>query len=277
MDERSSNARAVGFETALARLPQPPKARWLRRLRWRPVSKTTVDPARSVAPTAPAVRRAARRARRTRCRTSRDHGDAVGADLEDARGRCRPGSTQRDAGQRVGALGHQLGASRPWRTASSSRDVLGADGEVHRPAHGGDRVRRAGVPVGEVAARRRPGRRRARRRRGGRRASSRTSRRGGSTTPRAVSTTGTLPALIRSGSISSPTAARPMPSMPFSVCSTTPRSRSRWSATSVGWPMPRLTNDAGRDVVGDQLRDLVLRQRSSLMRSAPPGRRRCSA
>ena len=37
------------------------------------------------------------------------------------------------------------------------------------------------------------------------------------------SVTGILPALVRSGSISSPTAARPMPSMPFSVCRTTPR------------------------------------------------------
>ena len=36
------------------------------------------------------------------------------------------------------------------------------------------------------------------------------------------SVTGTLPALVRSGSISSPCAAGPMPSMPFSVCSTTP-------------------------------------------------------
>ena len=32
-----------------------------------------------------------------------------------------------------------------------------------------------------------------------------------------------------------------MPSMPFSVCSTTPAAGSRCSATVVGWPMPRLT------------------------------------
>jgi hypothetical protein len=41
------------------------------------------------------------------------------------------------------------------------------------------------------------------------------------------SVTGILPALIRSGSISSPFAAGPMLSMPFSVCSTTPEFSTR--------------------------------------------------
>ena len=77
------------------------------------------------------------------------------------------------------------------------------------------------------------------------------------------SVTGILPALVRSGSISSPMAAGPMLSMPFSVCSTTPESGSRWSATSVGWPMPRLTYDAARDVLGDQGGDLVLAEHGS--------------
>ena len=35
--------------------------------------------------------------------------------------------------------------------------------------------------------------------------------------------------------------AAPMPRMPFSLCSTTSRPAGRWLATTVGWPMPRLT------------------------------------
>ena len=78
------------------------------------------------------------------------------------------------------------------------------------------------------------------------------------------SVTGILPALIRSGSISSPAAAGPMPSMPFSVCRTTPASGGRWSATRVGWPMPRLTYDAVGDVAGDHAGDLVPAERSAV-------------
>lgn len=48
------------------------------------------------------------------------------------------------------------------------------------------------------------------------------------------SVTGNLPALIRSGSIASPVAAGPMPSMPFSVWKMTPDSGGRWSPTVVG-------------------------------------------
>ena len=55
------------------------------------------------------------------------------------------------------------------------------------------------------------------------------------------SVTGSFPALVRSGSSSPDFAAGPMLSMPFSVCSTTPEPGWRWSATIVGWPMPRFT------------------------------------
>ena len=59
------------------------------------------------------------------------------------------------------------------------------------------------------------------------------------------SVTGSLPALTRSGSIASPCASGPMPSMPFSVCSMTPLSGARWLEILVGRPMPRLTNEPG--------------------------------
>ena len=45
-----------------------------------------------------------------------------------------------------------------------------------------------------------------------------------------------------------------MPSMPFSVCSTTPDSGVRWSATVVGWPMPRLTYEPAGMSRGDRPR-----------------------
>ena len=50
---------------------------------------------------------------------------------------------------------------------------------------------------------------------------------------------GVFPALIKSGSMSSPYACGPTPSIPFSVCKITPLPGSRKSATRVGWPMPR--------------------------------------
>ena len=113
------------------------------------------------------------------------HGDAVGADPEDREVGVDPVDAAHP-GQRVGARGHQLGRAVLGEQRHHHEHLLGADGEVHRAADGRDRVRGAGVPVGQVAAPPRPGTRRARRRRGGRRASSRTSRRGGSTTPRAA-------------------------------------------------------------------------------------------
>ena len=60
----------------------------------------------------------------------------------------------------------------------------------------------------------------------------------------------------------------------------TPESGSRWSATWVGWPMPRLTNDpagmsrATRAAISS--RESGPRSRCSIMRP-PPGRRRCRA
>ena len=98
----------------------------------------------------------------------------------DARpGRCRSGSTQRDAGQRIRALGDDLALAVLGPVFHHHEDVLGADGQVHGAAHGRNRIRRAGVPVGEVAAASRPGTRPARRCRDARRASSQTNRRDG--------------------------------------------------------------------------------------------------
>ena len=57
------------------------------------------------------------------------------------------------AGQRVGALAHDLGAAVSREEAHHHEGLLGAEGEVHRAAHSGDVTRAAGVPVGEVAAR----------------------------------------------------------------------------------------------------------------------------
>ena len=48
--------------------------------------------------------------------------------------------------------GHELRRAVLGEQRHHHEDLLGADGEVHRPADGGDRVRRAGVPVGQVAA-----------------------------------------------------------------------------------------------------------------------------
>ncbi len=53
------------------------------------------------------------------------------------------------------------------------------------------------------------------------------------------SVTACLPALMRSQSSRPAAATGPIPSMPFSVCRTTPDSALRCSATLVGWPMPR--------------------------------------
>ena len=50
-----------------------------------------------------------------------------------------------------------------------------------------------------------------------------------------------LPALMRSGSISSAKGKGPMPSMPFSLCSVTFMPAGTWFATKVGMPMPRFT------------------------------------
>ena len=50
-----------------------------------------------------------------------------------------------------------------------------------------------------------------------------------------------LPALIRSASSSPSYGNGPMPSSPFSLCSTTRTPSGRLLATSVGMPMPRLT------------------------------------
>src|SRR5690606_18081241 len=50
-----------------------------------------------------------------------------------------------------------------------------------------------------------------------------------------------FPAPIRSGSTSSPVAARPMPSSPFSVWTAIEPSVGMWLATSSGMPIPRLT------------------------------------
>ena len=50
-----------------------------------------------------------------------------------------------------------------------------------------------------------------------------------------------LPALIRSASISSAVGYGPMPSRPFSLCSMMPTSGGMKLAQRVGMPMPRLT------------------------------------
>ena len=52
--------------------------------------------------------------------------------------------------------------------------------------------------------------------------------------------------------------AGPMPRMPFSLCSITSRSAGMWLATSVGWPMPRLTHGAVGDVLRHAGGELVL-------------------
>ena len=123
-----------------------------------------------------------------------------------------------------------------------TKTLLRADREVHGAADGGMASGCAGVPVRQVAALPTPGRRRARRRRGGRRASSRSESAWWKYEAPGSSVTGSLPALMRSGSIASPAAgAGPMPSMPFSVCRMISRSAGRWSATRVGRPMPRFT------------------------------------
>ena len=56
-----------------------------------------------------------------------------------------------------------------------------------------------------------------------------------------ISLTVSLPALMRSGSSSPSNGYGPMPSMPFSLCSTTSTPGGTKLETSVGMPMPRFT------------------------------------
>ena len=182
--------------------------------------------------------------------------------------------TQASAGERIGAARDDLALAGLGQVLHHHVDALGADREVHRAADGGNRVRRAGVPVGEVAARPTPGTRRARRSRDGRRASSRTSRRGGRYAPPGSSVTGCLPALMRSGSSSPGAGAGPMPSTPFSLC----RKISRSLRQVVGDQRRQADAEVHVGAVGDVARDarghLVaaesLHRRASLGRLARP-------
>lgn len=78
------------------------------------------------------------------------HGDAVGADVEHRHVRVHARHAAH-ARQRIRARLDQLALAFARLQFHHHEDVFGADGQVHRAAHGGDGVGRAGVPVGQVA------------------------------------------------------------------------------------------------------------------------------
>jgi len=57
-----------------------------------------------------------------------------------------------DPGQRIAAARDKLGGPVFREQAHHDEHRFGADGEIHRPTDCGNRLRRAGVPVGQVAA-----------------------------------------------------------------------------------------------------------------------------
>src|SRR3984957_7525526 len=75
---------------------------------------------------------------------------AVGQDVEDGVVGVDPADAG-EAGQRVGALLHQLRLALLGEQRHHHVDVLGAGRQVHGAADGGDVVRLARVPVGQVA------------------------------------------------------------------------------------------------------------------------------
>mgnify|MGYP000941351450 CR=1 FL=1 len=79
-----------------------------------------------------------------------DHRDAVGADVEHGHVGVHARHAAH-AGQRIGAGVDQLALAFAGLQFHHDEDVLRADGQIHRAAHGGDGVGRAGVPVGQVA------------------------------------------------------------------------------------------------------------------------------
>ena len=135
---------------------------------------------------------------------------------------------------------HQLGLAVLREVGRRGDHAARADEQVHRPADAEDRA--AGQrPVGDPAAGVDLQRAQDRGRRRGRRGSARRTPSSRSTTRPGSEVIGSLPALTSAGSISPSAGAGPTPSIPFSVCSTTPLPSPRKSATSVGIPMPRLT------------------------------------